>query len=57
MICGPCRQAGALLEAGKPEALIAAEHARCRGGTWCDCRHVTTTALREDRQPDPRRGA
>jgi len=32
-------------------------HARCPGGTHCDCQHHEGTKVRPDHQPDPRRGA
>jgi hypothetical protein len=53
MICDPCKDAGNQARdvvrqppevrggaaAGQLEDAMAG-HARCRGGTWCDCRHA-----------------
>ena len=47
MICLNCR------ESEDPET----RHELCRGGTWCDCQHAPGSCLRQDRGPDPRRGA
>lgn len=56
MICNDCREAGLRLTQGEHD-LARESHARCRGGTWCFCAHnADHTVLREDRQPDPRRG-
>lgn len=43
MVCQRCRKAGNL--ARHPERVLPGEldagamHAKCRGGTWCDCQH------------------
>jgi hypothetical protein len=55
MICPPCRSAGNYLVAvdlsydftdeGDIEQ-AGEEHAKCKGGTWCDCQHLTEPLVR-----------
>lgn len=50
MICGTCRDGGEFntdanqLDVGAAKYLlhlVRTAHRKCRGGTWCDCQHVT----------------
>lgn len=44
-ICDGCKAAADLIKRDEPERLanmVTARHlhAKCRGGSWCDCQHV-----------------
>jgi hypothetical protein len=43
MICEPCKAGGKFV--GLPEHSAELHH-ECKGGTWCDCQHLTETVLK-----------
>lgn len=49
MICDICKEAGRKNAEGKVSATyLEFVHSLCRGGTWCDCQHVTGPTLGTD---------
>jgi hypothetical protein len=46
MICVECRKAGKFLTAQVDTEEVAWMHAQCKGGTWCDCQHVTQPVVK-----------
>lgn len=62
MICQPCKTAGFFnaeltryehlpMAQGELAEAAAASHAKCRGGTWCDCHHVVGQVLNKQARP------
>lgn len=63
MICPNCAAAGDLTAQPSPDlretrSLAGDEHAKCPGGTWCDCQHSTPPieVLAQRRTAMPRGG-
>lgn len=49
MICVDCRTAAKVITEGGMQWEMDLFHAHCRGGTWCDCAHQTTSGLNTQR--------
>ena len=45
MVCAECRAGGKGLQSGAPPEHVKTHHDKCRGGTWCDCRHGLVSSL------------